>query len=182
MDAFETLVSALLEKEGYWTQTGFKVELTKAEKKKIGRPTTPRWEMDIVAYKGKGNDLLAVECKSYLDSVGVQYKGVSGEDLNDAKRYKLFNDATLRRVVLQRLGTQLVKLGACHRMPKITLCLAVGKVKAVSDRELLRKLFTRKKWQLFDDEWIREKLASVADGGYEDSVASVAAKILLRTR
>ena len=182
MDAFESLVSALLVKEGYWTQTGFKVELTKAEKKNIGRPTSPRWEMDVVAYKGKGNHVLAIECKSYLDSVGVQYAGVSGRNQNDAKRYKLFNDATLRRIVLRRLGMQLLKSGACTRMPKITLCLAVGKVKSFQDRENLKKLFRQKGWQLFDDEWVREKLASVADGSYEDSIASVVAKILLRIR
>ena len=134
----------------------------------------------MVAYKGKGNHVLAIECKSYLDSVGVQYAGVSGENKEDAKRYKLFNDALLRKVVLQRLGKQLVEIGACPRMPTITLCLAVGKVKSEKDRENLKRLFERKGWDLLDDEWIRGKLTSVADGGYEDNVASVAAKILLR--
>lgn len=180
MDAFESLVSAVLVKDGYWTQTGFKVELTKAEKKRIGRPSSPRWEIDVVAYKGKGNRVYAVECKSYLDSVGVQFGGVSGENPDDAKRYKLFNDALLRRVVLQRLGKQLYESGACPRLPKVTLCLAVGKVRTTVDREQIQKLFNRKGWLFLDDEWIKGRLASAADYGYEDSIATITAKILLR--
>ena len=37
MDAFESLVSGLLRKEGYWTEIGYKVELTKEDKRRIGR-------------------------------------------------------------------------------------------------------------------------------------------------
>lgn len=55
MDSFESLVSSLLRREGYWTETGFKVELTKQDKHRIGRPSLPLWEIDVVAYKGKGN-------------------------------------------------------------------------------------------------------------------------------
>jgi hypothetical protein len=53
MDSFETLVGSLLEKDGYWVRTAMKVDLTKEEKRKIGRPSTPRWELDLVAYKAK---------------------------------------------------------------------------------------------------------------------------------
>jgi hypothetical protein len=180
MDAFESLVSALLAKEGYWTRTGFKVELTKADKRTIGRPTSPRWEMDVIAYKGKGNEVLAIECKSYPDSVGVQYAGVSGENEEDGKRYKLFDDPTLRRIVLQRLGKQLLMSGACPRMPKVTLCLAVGKVKSPTDRENIKKLFKRKGWRLYDDVWIGKRLAGAASSAYEDNIATISAKILLR--
>lgn len=180
MDAFENLVGALLRKEGYWTEIGLKVELSKAEKRRIGRPSSPRWEIDVVAFKGKGNRVLAIECKSFLDSVGVRYAGVSGAHPGEAKRYKLFNDATLRANVFQRLSKQLVETGACPRAPKITLCLAVGKVASTADREKLRKLFQRKGWLLLDDEWIGKKLSDVANSGYEDSVATVAAKILMR--
>ena len=43
MDSFETLVGFLLEKDGYWVRTSVKVGLTTREKKKIGRPSSPRW-------------------------------------------------------------------------------------------------------------------------------------------
>jgi hypothetical protein len=71
MDAFEQVVAGLLFREGYWVTQGYKVELTKEEKRLIGKPCSPRWEIDLLAYKGSTKELLAVECKSYLDSVGV---------------------------------------------------------------------------------------------------------------
>ena len=56
MDSFETLVGSLLEKDGFWVRTSVKVELTAEEKRKIGRPSSPRWELDLVAYKAKSNE------------------------------------------------------------------------------------------------------------------------------
>ena len=47
MDAFEQLVSEILWMEGLWVRTSVKVEITKAEKRLIGRPSSPRWEIDI---------------------------------------------------------------------------------------------------------------------------------------
>ena len=72
MDAFEQLVSEILWMEGLWVRTSVKVLITKDEKRLIGRPSSPRWEIDIVAYSGRDNLLYAVECKSYLDSRGVR--------------------------------------------------------------------------------------------------------------
>ena len=71
MNSFESLVGMLLEREGFWVRHSVKVNLTKEEKRNIGRPSSPRWELDLVAYKGATNELKIVECKSYLDSVGV---------------------------------------------------------------------------------------------------------------
>ena len=48
--------------------------MTKAQKREVGRPSTPRWEIDLVAYKAAKNELLAVECKSFLDSTGVIFR------------------------------------------------------------------------------------------------------------
>ena len=42
MDSFEEVIAAILQRKGYWTQTSVKVELTKAEKRKIGRDSSPR--------------------------------------------------------------------------------------------------------------------------------------------
>src|SRR4051794_22034801 len=33
-------------------------------RREIGRPSSPRWELDIVAYSGRDNLLLVLECKS----------------------------------------------------------------------------------------------------------------------
>jgi hypothetical protein len=180
VEAFEKLVGGLLERQGYWVRYGFKVELSKREKARIGRPSSPRWELDILAYSGGINKLLVVECKSYLDSPGVRYLAVAGPRHKRSNRYKLFNDVTLRRVVLSRLVRQLAKAGACRKDPAIILCLAAGKVVSKSDAASLRGLFKKRGWQLFDSDWIRRSLSSTATLSYEDDVAAVVAKLLLR--
>ncbi len=45
MDAFEQLVAEILWMEGYWVRTSVKVQLTKEEKRQIGRHSSPRWEL-----------------------------------------------------------------------------------------------------------------------------------------
>jgi hypothetical protein len=91
VDAFEQLVSEILWMDGYWVRTSVKIVLTKEEKCRIGRHSSPRWELDIVAYSGRDNLLRVVECKSYLDSVGVRASAFDGSRADHAKRYKLFN-------------------------------------------------------------------------------------------
>jgi len=180
MDSFETLVGSLLEKEGFWVRTSVKVELTREEKRKIGRPTSPRWELDLVAYKAKSNELMVVECKSFLDSLGVRASGLDGTNKKEGNRYKLFNDSVLRKTVLDRLVEQLVSSGACAPSPSVMLCLAAGKVASEPDREKISTLFDRNGWRFFDDSWLRERLLAASKAGYENEVIPVVAKILLR--
>ncbi len=178
MDAFESVIAAILQRQGFWTLTSFKVELTKAEKRKIGRPSSPRWELDVVAYRGRDNELRVVECKSFLDSLGVQCAAFDGSNAVSAKRYKLFCDATLRRVVLRRLEQQLIAAGFCPRNPTVKLCLAAGKIKG--DEAWLQKHFERQGWILMGPAAIRDELRALRDTGYENSVAAVVTKLLLR--
>ncbi|HEV2194346.1 MAG TPA: hypothetical protein VGR55_02135 [Candidatus Acidoferrum sp.] len=182
MESFEKLVGGLLERQGYWVRYAFKVELSKAEKLKIGRPSSPRWELDIVAYRARGNKVLVVECKSYLDSFGVRYKAIVGKGHRRSSRYKLFNDASLRRVIFKRLVHQLTNARACRSNPRITLCLAAGKVVSEPDAKKLRALFLKQGWSFFDPQWIKNSLRDSANLSYEDDVATVVAKILLRNR
>jgi len=180
MDAFEALVVMLLEHEGYWVKSRFKVELTKEEKRLIDRPSSPRWELDVIAYKGISNELLVVECKSYLDSSGVRARDLNNANERYAERYKLFNDPKLRETVLRRLELQLVNSGACALSPSIRLCLAAGKIATDNDRAKLREHFQTNGWMLFDDEWLHERLMDVSRSGYENEVAAIVAKLLLR--
>jgi hypothetical protein len=178
MDAFETVVAAILQRQGYWTLTSVKVELTKAEKRAIGRHSAPRWELDIVAYRGRDNELRVVECKSFLDSPGVECGAFNGTSPAAAKRYKLFCDVTLRRVVLGRLERQLVSAGFCAQSPTVKLCLAAGKIRG--NETWLPAHFEEPGWILFGPEIIREELRTLRDARYENSVAAVVTKLLLR--
>jgi hypothetical protein len=177
MDAFESVVAMLLKRSGYWVDTCVKVELTKGEKRTIGRHSSPRWEIDVVAYRGSTNELLAVECKSFLDSNGVVFRKGT---FDPAKRYKLFVDHALRKVVLRRLVRQLQKTGACARSPKVSLCMAIGKIAPVSDDVGLRKHFRKYGWKLYDAKWIFDELQTASKCGYENDVAFVVSKLLLR--
>jgi hypothetical protein len=179
MDSFENVVATILQRQGYWTLTSVKVELTKVEKRAIRRHCSPRWELDIVAYSGRRNELLVVECKSFLDSPGVECGAFDGTKPAKAMRYKLFCDATLRRVVLRRLRRQLVKAGFCAQKPKVKLCLAAGRIRG--DENWLRSHFERKGWGLFGPSDIHRELKKLCDAGYENSVAAVVTKILLRS-
>ncbi len=178
MDAFEDLVAMLLRSDGYWTRTGYKVELSKQEKADIGIPTTPRWEIDVLAYLGAENRVLAVECKSFLDSTGVVFRdGV----FETPDRYKLFSREPVRNRVLMNLTNQLVEGGFVAPNPDVVLALATGKIARKTNRDGLRQYFEANRWCLFDDEWIRQKLERIEQRGYENDVAHICAKLLLRS-
>jgi hypothetical protein len=179
MDSFENLISGIFSKQGFWVKQGFKVNLTKNDKKLISRPSSPRWEIDLVAYKPKNNELFVIECKSYLDSHGVSSNSF-GIGTQSKDHYKLFNDNNLRKVVFRRLKKEMLKSGLCREGLKIKFCLVAGKIRSKFDLENLKTLFNKNKWLLFDDAWIRKELLRVSELGYEDDVGTITAKLLLR--
>jgi hypothetical protein len=178
MDAFESVVAALLERKGYWTRTSVKVDLTKEEKRQIGRPSSPRWEIDVIAYKGFTNSLLAVECKSYLNSHGVRYSAFDGSSETHADRFKLFNDEQLRNVVFNRLLEQLVEEGFCPSRPNITLCLVAGKI--YQDSKPIKEHFKKNGWELWDADWLQNELEILSKSKYDDTVVAITSKLLRR--
>ena len=180
MNSFESVIKLLLERQGYWVQSNFKVELTKAEKRKIGKPTLPRVDLDALAYKPKKNLVCVVECKSYLDSPGVRLSDFTDGTGKMVDRYKLFTNNKYRSAVFSRLQKQLKETGMCRRSPRIALCLAAGRIASKKERSALREHFHRQHWILWDDEWIREELKKSASSSYEDQVPTIVAKLLTR--
>lgn len=180
MDAFEQLAADLFWADGYWVRNSVKIDLTRDEKREIGRHSSPRWEIDLVAYRPATNELLALECKSYLDSGGVH----AAHFLDGSKyahRYKLFHDATLRRVVLSRLKQQFVDAGRCPDNVIVRLGLVHGHATG-GNTQRLQEIFERGEWLLFGPGWLRAHLCRVAKSAYENSTAAVVAKVLLRNR
>ena len=179
MDYFERLVGTLLERRGYWIQQSFKVELSKADKRHLGKPSLPRPEIDLLAYKAGTNELLVIEVKSYLDSYGVDWKKVCVAHKEMKGRYKLFTNTKYRNLVLKRLTEQLSAAGSISKKTMPKLCLAAGKFKGGSE-EPLKKHFDRKGWGLLTPEDIRSGLSELAAVGYENDPTILAAKMLLK--
>jgi hypothetical protein len=182
MDSFEQVVAAILERQGYWTRTAFKVDLTPEDKKAIDRPSSPRWELDIVGYRGKDNRLIVLECKSFFDSLGVRAATFLDREAymtpKDSMKYKLFFNTNLRRVVFRSLRKQLVKDGSCAPWPKLSFGLAAGKING--DERLLAAHFKKKRWELWTPSMIRHALSDFSKTKYENNIAAVVTKILLR--
>ena len=179
MDAFERVVAQILIHQGYWTRTEFKVELTLEEKVEIGRRTSPRWELDVLGYNPPRNEVLVVECKSFLDSGGVHINDFDPKNERSG-RFKLFVEPKTREVVFRRLALQLAELQLCQANPTITLALAAGKIAKGQDG--IRELFDRNSFRLFDPNWMRERLGELSRTGYDNEVASVVSKLIIRGR
>jgi hypothetical protein len=64
----------------------------------------------------------------------------------------------------------------------VRLALATGKLARKSDRAGMQAHFESNGWLLFDDDWIRVQLQRSAELGYENEVATIVAKLLLRER
>lgn len=180
MDAFEQLISEILWMEGHWVRTSVKVELTREERAQISLPTAPRWEIDVLAFKGGDKILRVIECKSWLDYSGVSVSAFNGRAPKLAKRFKLFNDEQLRQVVFERLRQQLIAKSTCPPGIDIRLCLACGRIATEKDRIELRTLFDEKGWELWDETWICKHLKRMAGFGYENQVSAIVSKLLLR--
>jgi hypothetical protein len=177
MDAFEQVVKSVMNHRGYWVIQGFKVNLTKAEKVRVGRASAPRWEIDILAYNVKRNELIALECKSYLDSPGVRFNEVFNAS-KKANRYKLFNEAKLRKIVLGRLRLDCLKEGLINTKTKVRLGLVAGKVVSSLANQQLQAHFEKMDWLYIPPSEIRSLLRSLGEHGYHDDVAMVAVKLL----
>jgi hypothetical protein len=180
MDAFEELVAEFLWSEGYWVQTSVRVQLSKRQKVAIGRHSTPDWEIDVVAYRGATDELIAFECKSFFDSTGVQRAELEPCEGPSKGRYKLFCESTLRKVVLQCLRDQLADRHLCPPGGPAKLGMVAGKIKK-GDEDAMRALFEENGWTLHGESWLRKRLKRLSQGSYRNHMGAVVAKILLRS-
>lgn len=163
--------------KGYWVRTSVAVNLGKDDKKAIGNPSMPRPEIDVLAYDAARNHLLAIECKSYLDSNGVTLAELCGA--KESKTYKLFRRPELREMVLTRLADQCIATGLCRVGATVQLGLIAGKVYR-QDEEGLDALFKERDWFFRGPSWVKKELGRQAESGYANQVSTVVAKLLLR--
>jgi len=180
MDYFESIIKTILEYEGYWVRQSFKINVTKEEKRQIGKHTIPRPEVDILAYKPSNNNLLVIEAKSYFDNPGVRLDDLQKEYEKPEGGYKLFTCENYRKIVFNRLKKDLIKIGMVNQDTNISLGLAAGNVFQNKSNEI-NEYFISKKWLFISPEDIKEKVTNLATMGYENEPAVITAKILTRT-
>jgi hypothetical protein len=181
MDHFEAIIKTLLEAEGYWVRQSFKVKLTKEEKKSIGKPSMPRPEIDLLAYQPAANRILAIEAKSYFDSMGVKAADLRCEDDVPEGRYKLFTCSNYREIVLARLKQDLLDCGMASPESTVQLGMVAGHVYRKRSDEL-RAHFSDREWFYWGPEDVAEKVRLLAALGYENDPAIITAKILVNTQ
>ena len=177
MDAFESIVAAILQDERFWIRTSVKVKL-ELEKKR--NKSDPRTEIDVVAFRPSTNELWVVECKSFLNSPGVKLNAFLESDNRDKSRYKLFVESPYWDNVRDGLLRELKFLpGPPGNTPKVWLCLAAGKI-AGADGAKLEQHFESHGWKLLGPDWLVPRMRRLAMKGYENDVMTMTAKLLLR--
>ncbi len=179
MDSFERLICELLSADGWWTMQGFKVELTPEEKKRIGKPSSPRWEIDVLAYNRRDDELRVIECKSFLDSRGVKAADIINAKSGAKSRYKLFVDPVLRDTVIEALRRQCINSGLISEKTRLTLWLAAGNIRHETDEAALAKHLKVNGWGLLPPSEIKKRLQALVGKRFQDSVTNLVVKLLL---
>ncbi len=179
MNAFENIIGLYLEESGYWVKQSVKVEISVEDKKKIGIPTMPRPEIDLVAYSAKKNILILIEAKSYLDSPGVRFESIANPKSRSLNRYRLLNDAMFQSIVTKRLIKSFLEKGLINKQTKIKYALAAGNVYS-RDEDKIKKYFNKKGWIFISPKEIKEKIRSLAKKGWEDNLVTITAKLILK--
>ncbi len=180
MDAFETIAARFFEVQGYWTRVGVKVEITKPEKVSVNNDSMPRPEIDVVAWKPSTNELLNIECKSYLDSNGVRLEHLHAPKDVKKDKFKLFNRAELRALVVTALIRQLRVEGLIiGQDPAVQFVLIAGKI--YSDHEVkVRARCEECGWRLITPSELAQGVRTFAKRGYENDVITIVTKLLER--
>lgn len=180
MDYFEAIVRTLLEDDGFWTRQSMKVNLSKEEKRAIGKPTIPRPEIDLIAFKPSAKEILAIEVKSFLDSSGVHLSCIQERHDVPNGRYKLFTCSNYREVVFARLNQDLIEQGLIESPLPIRLGLAAGKIHNKSETEIMNYLLSQNMF-FWGPTTIKQRIQNLAKKGYENDPTVIAAKLLIRS-
>lgn len=179
MDYFENLVKTLLEEEYLWVGQSIKVDLTKQEKRDIGKHSIPRPEIDLLVFNYKKNEVIAIEAKSYLDSNGVGYDQLIEEHDIPAGRYKLFTCEKYRDIVFSCLKSQLLSAKQINNETTITLGLAAGNVHKNQSNEI-STFFKSKGWLFWGPDEVKKRVKKLAEKSYENNPYIITTKVLMR--
>ncbi|MHB8629465.1 MAG: hypothetical protein ACYDBJ_23895 [Aggregatilineales bacterium] len=181
MDAFEEIVAGLFRhgEKKYWTWLNYKIDLTKDEKVQVENYSMPRPEIDILAYRPADNEVLWIECKSYLNSPGLRLDHfINGTGIEHIP--KVFVDSKYREVVTKALLRQLDEAGLAHPAPVVHYYLVAGNIHGVTPGkfEEYSQHFREKGWTLWGLSQIQKEIDHLKGLDYENDVAIMMAKLM----
>ncbi len=179
MDYFESLCKTLLEDDGYWVRQSYKIDLSKEQKKQLGKPSLPRPEIDLLAFNHRKNELLFIEVKSFLDSHGVRLQDLKEEHKFPEGKYKVVTCQMYRTIIESQLKHQLTEEGLVSPKTKTRFGLIFGKVRPVDDQGI-QSFCHEKDWFYWSPDEVRARVTNLAQKGYENEPSVITAKILLR--
>lgn len=179
MDYFENMMKTILEVKYRWVAQSVKVNLTKDEKKALGKPSIPRPEIDLLVFDFANNRVIAVEVKSYLDSGGVRFDDIDREYETTYGNLKLLTCKPYRDVVFSRLRIQLLAAGHISESTSFTIGLAAGNVYK-NEEDKISELFQRRGWVFWSPSEIKQLVNNLAQRGYENNPYVMTAKVLTR--
>jgi len=159
IEKFENIVATLLEEEGFWVRRGFKVNVSLEEKKQIGKQSSPRPEIDMLAFHLGRNEVLALDVKAYLDSPGAKLAQLQEVHEVPAGRFKLFTSERYRQIVLSRLKQDLVALGMANAETSVKLGMVAGKVNQ-GQSEAIREHMSERQWLFWSPDDVKAKVAA----------------------
>lgn len=142
-----TWLQTFFARQGYWTHVGYKVELSRADKRVLDNPTMPHPVVDVLAYKPSTNTLLWVECKSYLDSRGL--------GMDTLEKIKVLADERYRLLVAERLLDQLETEGLVQPGVETRYALVAGNIHSTHRSDVVGH-FAANGWELYDETWLKE--------------------------
>ena len=178
MNQFEQLIRLLLERDGFWVKTNVKVNISKEEKRQLGKPSMPRPEIDIVALCVKTNTLYLLEVKSYLDSRGVYPENVQSSEPRWDK-YKLLTNEKYQNIIKSTLLHSMLSSGECNEQTRVKFGLVAGKVYK-NRAEELKDYCESMNWFFWGSNDIALRIRALEKEGYTDNLIVIVAKMLLR--
>jgi len=177
MDAFESIVAIYLDSLGYWVKQSVKVDIGIEGKRKIGTHSMPTPEIDLVAFNSTKNELILIEVKSFLDSGGVEFGGLSGGSEKTRKRYRLLNDPTFQKVITQKLLESFVKSKFINNSTTVKYALAAGKVYE-KDYEKVKKHLKMKGYCFYCPSGIENTILNLKGSVYLNDSVTMTVKLL----
>jgi len=175
MDAFEEIVGRFLESKGYWVKYDVKVNITKQDKREIGLPSMPRPEIDVVGFNVKKREVILIEAKSYLDSLGVKLSSF----IEKSNRYRLLTDSIFQRIVTERLMQHYLDIGLIAKSTKPKYGLVAGHIYS-NDETKLKDYFDQRDWILYTPSDLKEYLEALSVKSYENDRMTMTVKLLMR--